>query len=403
MQIPARMRKQEFTAPIPTFEVRIATTVNGTLATAFDNASVVDGVTLATNDLILLKNQSTQSDNGVYIVQAAGAPVRHSSYDSAIKLNGARVKVTAGNQNSGSYWYQTATLTSLSDNQTWAITSLAQKWTVPDGVTEIEIEASGGGGGGGAAGGSSSATSGTSGGGAGGGGGPIQKIKQAVTPGDVLSIIVGGQGLKGVAVTNGVGSTGAAGGSSVVSGTGWTFTFFGGGGGGGGGTSVGVNDSLSGTMAGGGTDYATFWGKYGAAGVHSGLTGISGHGPGGGGGASFGNGGDGGYAATALPGSGAPMGGGGGAGSSSGNAAEVGGNSIYASGGAGGVTRGGGGGGASWGAGAAGGSGTAIAGNSASDNTAGGGGGGSGRTASAGAGGHGGNGGTGKVILYWVE
>lgn len=57
-------------------KVRVATTANGTLASAFANASTVDGVTLATGDVILLKNQTNAVENGVYRVKSAGAPDR---------------------------------------------------------------------------------------------------------------------------------------------------------------------------------------------------------------------------------------------------------------------------------------------------------------------------------------
>ena len=61
--------------------VRVATTANGTLASAFASGQTVDGITLATNDRILIKNQSTGAENGVYIVQASGAPVRATDFD----------------------------------------------------------------------------------------------------------------------------------------------------------------------------------------------------------------------------------------------------------------------------------------------------------------------------------
>jgi hypothetical protein len=48
--------------------VRAATTANGTLATAYANGQAIDGVTLATGDRILVKNQTTASENGIYIV-----------------------------------------------------------------------------------------------------------------------------------------------------------------------------------------------------------------------------------------------------------------------------------------------------------------------------------------------
>jgi len=56
--------------------VVVATIAAGTLATGFANGSVVDGVTLATGDRILIKNQATGSENGIYTVNATGAPTR---------------------------------------------------------------------------------------------------------------------------------------------------------------------------------------------------------------------------------------------------------------------------------------------------------------------------------------
>jgi hypothetical protein len=56
--------------------VHVATTVNGTLATAYANGQVIDGVTLVTGDRILIKNQTTASENGIYTVNASGAPTR---------------------------------------------------------------------------------------------------------------------------------------------------------------------------------------------------------------------------------------------------------------------------------------------------------------------------------------
>ena len=68
--------------------VRVATTANGTLATAFANGQTVDGVTLATDDRILLKNQSTGSENGIYTVNASGAPTRAADFDSNSEVTG---------------------------------------------------------------------------------------------------------------------------------------------------------------------------------------------------------------------------------------------------------------------------------------------------------------------------
>ena len=68
--------------------VRVATTANGTLSTAFANGQTVDGVTLATGDRILLKNQSTGSENGIYTVNASGAPTRATDFDADSEVTG---------------------------------------------------------------------------------------------------------------------------------------------------------------------------------------------------------------------------------------------------------------------------------------------------------------------------
>lgn len=88
-------------------EVRVATTTNGTLASAYANGSSVDGVTLATGDRILIKNQTTQTENGIYVVAASGAPARSADADSATDLNQAAVRVALGTTNANTQWTQT--------------------------------------------------------------------------------------------------------------------------------------------------------------------------------------------------------------------------------------------------------------------------------------------------------
>ncbi len=50
-----------------------ATTANITISTALNNGDTLDGVTLSTNDRVLVKNQSTASQNGIYVVGASPA------------------------------------------------------------------------------------------------------------------------------------------------------------------------------------------------------------------------------------------------------------------------------------------------------------------------------------------
>ena len=79
--------------------VRVATTENGTLATAFDNGSVVDGVTLATGDRILIKNQTDETTNGIYVVEASGAPTRSADMNAGSEFPSAFTFVEAGTSN----------------------------------------------------------------------------------------------------------------------------------------------------------------------------------------------------------------------------------------------------------------------------------------------------------------
>lgn len=83
----------------PKASVRVATTAAGTLASSFANASVVDGITLATNDRILIKDQAAPAENGIYTVNAAGAPTRAVDANAWAELPGAYVFVEVGTAN----------------------------------------------------------------------------------------------------------------------------------------------------------------------------------------------------------------------------------------------------------------------------------------------------------------
>lgn len=84
--------------------VRAATTTNGTLASAYANGQVVDGVTLVTGDPILLKNQTTGSENGIYIVAASGAPTRRADAVQGELGPNATVYVEEGLVNADTAW-----------------------------------------------------------------------------------------------------------------------------------------------------------------------------------------------------------------------------------------------------------------------------------------------------------
>lgn len=68
--------------------VKVATTAAGTLSSSFANNQSVDGITLATGDRILIKDQSTGSENGIYTVNASGAPTRATDFDEDAEVSG---------------------------------------------------------------------------------------------------------------------------------------------------------------------------------------------------------------------------------------------------------------------------------------------------------------------------
>jgi len=86
-----------------------ASTSSVTLSSAVQNGSTLDGVTLATGDRILLKDQSSAADNGIYIVAASGAPSRATDLASGASAGGASIFVTSGTTNNDSGWVCTNT------------------------------------------------------------------------------------------------------------------------------------------------------------------------------------------------------------------------------------------------------------------------------------------------------
>mgnify|MGYP001318502634 FL=1 len=118
--------------------VRLATTANGTLGSAFANGQSVDGTTLATGDRILLKDQSTASENGIYTVNASGAPTRATDFDSTAEVTaGAFVFVEAGTQNADSGFVLTTdgAITVGSTSIAFTQFSGAGSFTAGDGLT----------------------------------------------------------------------------------------------------------------------------------------------------------------------------------------------------------------------------------------------------------------------------
>lgn len=108
--------------------VKVATTTNGTLATSFANGQTVDGVTLVTGDRILIKNQSTASENGVYVVNASGAPTRAADGTTGAQLISATFPVESGSSNADK-WF-----TVTNDSITIGVTSIVFSQTAGSGT-----------------------------------------------------------------------------------------------------------------------------------------------------------------------------------------------------------------------------------------------------------------------------
>lgn len=82
--------------------VRVATTANITLS----NTQTIDGVSVLAGDRVLVKNQSTASQNGVYACVSGGSWTREADFNTgaATLTGGVIVPVTAGTQNGGTTW-----------------------------------------------------------------------------------------------------------------------------------------------------------------------------------------------------------------------------------------------------------------------------------------------------------
>ncbi|GIW81499.1 MAG: hypothetical protein KatS3mg105_3306 [Gemmatales bacterium] len=76
---------------------RVATTQNVNLSTDLENGDTIDGVTLQTGDIVLVRRQSTATENGLYEVNATGAPTRVAPFESGSSVAGLLVTVTEGN------------------------------------------------------------------------------------------------------------------------------------------------------------------------------------------------------------------------------------------------------------------------------------------------------------------
>jgi hypothetical protein len=76
-----------------------ASTANVVISSALEAGDVIDGVTLVAGDRVLLKDQSTATENGLYIAVSSGAASRDPEHDTIAELSGGMVVVNQGTAN----------------------------------------------------------------------------------------------------------------------------------------------------------------------------------------------------------------------------------------------------------------------------------------------------------------
>lgn len=115
--------------------VRVASTGNLSVATDLQNGDSVDGVTLATGDRVLLKNQTDASENGIYVAVASGTASRAADADvSADVTSGMFVFVREGTANGANGFVLTTNGTINLDTTDLTFTQFSGAGTVTAGA-----------------------------------------------------------------------------------------------------------------------------------------------------------------------------------------------------------------------------------------------------------------------------
>lgn len=118
-------------------QVKVATDAAGTLATSFEDGDTVDGIVLATGDRILIKDQAAPAENGIYVVEATGAPTRAEDADTEAELLSAAVFVEVGTANADTAWIMTTNSAIVVDTTgiVWTQFGAGATYTAGDGLT----------------------------------------------------------------------------------------------------------------------------------------------------------------------------------------------------------------------------------------------------------------------------
>jgi len=112
-----------------------ATTANVNLSNGLEAGDAIDGITLVAGDRVLVKDQSTASENGLYLAVSSGAASRDPEHDSIAELSGGMVVVNQGStndnkiflcttDNTGSVGSTSITYTQVTPSNTGTVTSV---------------------------------------------------------------------------------------------------------------------------------------------------------------------------------------------------------------------------------------------------------------------------------------
>lgn len=112
-----------------------ATTANVNLSNGLEAGDTIDGVTLVAGDRVLVKDQSTATENGLYIAVSSGAASRDPEHDTIAELSGGMVVVNQGSTNDnkiflcttdsdGSLGSTNITYTQVTPSNTGTVTSI---------------------------------------------------------------------------------------------------------------------------------------------------------------------------------------------------------------------------------------------------------------------------------------
>jgi hypothetical protein len=113
----------------------VATTANVNLSNGLEAGDSIDGVTLVAGDRVLVKDQSTATENGLYLAVSSGAASRDPEHDTIAELSGGLVVVNQGSTNdnkiflcttdsTGSIGSTNITYTQVTPSNTGTVTSI---------------------------------------------------------------------------------------------------------------------------------------------------------------------------------------------------------------------------------------------------------------------------------------